>query len=148
MYSRPRRKAVIQKPSWGGYMIMRAARIMMLFLGLVMASASVTVAEELVTQEDVDRKPGRYTVSVKGIGEFGIDKIVARTQKKCSVHVGSLGKAISAKYARGTTDFEVGEKTNIMLALSECIDNKGDTVMCCKGRGSLCNVSVTAIRLF
>lgn len=43
---------------------------------------------------------------------------------------------------------EVGKVFGGKLALSECINDAGKAVPCCKGQGEICTVNVAVVQLF
>lgn len=123
--------------------------VLALSAGLGAARADARSADgELVSQQDL-RERGPYRFQVSGVGEFEITKIdPGRTvDGSCSVHVASLRDGIAERHRRGMLDVDAGRSFTNTLALSECTDDAGNRVPCCKGRGELCTVNVTALKI-
>ncbi len=103
---------------------------------------------ELVSEQEL-REGGPYRFRVAGVGEFEITRIDPRRKMEasCSVHVASLRDGIADRHRKGQLDIDAGRTTNLTLALSECWEEDGTKVPCCKGAGELCTVSFRALRL-
>lgn len=89
------------------------------------------------------------TFKVAEIGVFRVLKIdPGKAGGNCHVSLPSLQEEIARGHERGTLAFEPRTSLKTTMKTGECTDPAGNTVVCCRGAGSTCSVTVETQSLY